>query len=49
MSIETVAVLISLAVLVLQIIQMMRYVKLESEVNRIATELEQTLSGASDK
>ncbi len=44
MGIETVAVLISFAVLVLQVIQMMRYVRLEGEVKRVTTELDQTLN-----
>jgi len=43
MATETVAVLISFAVLVLQIYQVSRYVKLETEVKRVTAELDQTL------
>lgn len=41
---SVVAALTSIGVLVLQIIQMRRYVKLESEVKRVTTELDQTLN-----
>lgn len=44
MDTATIAALISLGVLVLQIIQVMRYVRLESEVKRVTTELDQTLN-----
>lgn len=44
MNIETIAVLISFAVLLLQILQVVRYVRLEAEVKRVTTELDQTLN-----
>jgi exonuclease VII small subunit len=41
---ETVTILISFAVLVLQIVQVVRYVRLVAEVERVTTELDQTLN-----